>query len=139
MKFHRVVLLLAFAMLAGCASASKVMLGQARPPIDPSRVQVYSTPPPGSVEIAQLEATSAVGFGTQGQTNAAVARLKAEAAKLGANGVVLVGVGGSWQSPVGMSVGAGSYGSHVGGGLSVGIPTQQKKAAGVAIWVPPAQ
>ena len=139
MKFRFVVLLLAIAMLAGCASASKVMLGQARPPIDPSQVQVYSAPPPGSVEIAQLEATSAVGFGTQGQTNAAVARLKAEAAKLGANGVVLVGVGASGQSPVGMSVGAGSYGGHVGGGIGIGIPTQQKKAAGVAIWVPPAQ
>lgn len=139
MKFRFVVLLWAIAMLAGCASASKVMLGQARPPIDPSQVQVYSTPPPGSLEIAQLEATSAVGFGTQGQTDAAVARLKAEAAKLGANGVVLVGVGGSGQSPVGMSVGAGSYGGHVGGGIGIGIPTQQKKAAGVAIWVPPAQ
>lgn len=139
MKFRFAVLLLAIAMLAGCASASKVMLGQARPPIDPSQVQVYSTPPPGSVEIAQLEATSAVGFGTQGQTNAAVARLKAEAAKLGANGVVLVGVGASGQSPVGMSVGAGSYGGHVGGGIGIGIPTQQKKAAGVAIWVPPGQ
>lgn len=139
MGFRLVVVLLGAIALAGCASASKVMLGQARPPIDPSQVQVYSTPPAGSVEIAQLEATSAVGFGTQGQTDAAVARLKAEAAKLGANGVVLVGVGGSGQSPVGMSVGAGSFGSHVGGGLSVGIPTQQKKAAGVAIWVPPAQ
>lgn len=139
MKFRFVVLLSAIAMLAGCASASKVMLGQARPPIDPSQVQVYSTPPPGSLEIAQLEATSAVGFGTQGQTDAAVARLKAEAAKLGANGVVLVGVGGSGQSPVGMSVGAGSYGGHVGGGIGIGIPTQQKKAAGVAIWVPPAR
>ncbi|HWU71032.1 MAG TPA: hypothetical protein VN017_06730 [Pseudoxanthomonas sp.] len=138
MKFRLVAALFAVAALAGCASASKVMLGQARPAIDPSQVQVYSTPPPGSVEIAQLEATSAVGFGTQGQTDAAVARLKAEAAKLGANGVVLVGVGASGQSPVGMSVGAGSFGRHTGGGLSVGIPTQQKKAAGVAIWVPPA-
>ncbi len=138
MKFRLVAALFAMAALAGCASASKVMLGQARPAIDPSQVQVYSTPPPGSVEIAQLEATSAVGFGTQGQTDAAVARLKAEAAKLGANGVVLVGVGASGQSPVGMSVGAGSFGRHTGGGLSVGIPTQQKKAAGVAIWVPPA-
>ena len=137
MKFRLVALGFAVAALAGCASASKVMLGQARPPIDPAQVQVYSTPPPGSVEIAQLEATSAVGFGTQGQTDAAVARLKAEAAKLGANGVVLVGVGGSGQSPVGMSVGAGSFGRHTAGGLSVGIPTQQKKAAGVAIWVPP--
>lgn len=98
---------------AGCASTSKVMLGRARAPIDPALVQIYSTPPAGSQEIAQLESASAVGFGTQGQTDAAVARLKREAAALGANGVVLMGVGSS-GSPVGMSVGAGTFGSHVG-------------------------
>ncbi|MDT3502319.1 hypothetical protein [Stenotrophomonas maltophilia] len=107
---------------AGCASTSKVMLGRARAPIDPAQVQIYSTPPAGSQEIAQLESASAVGFGTQGQTDAAVARLKREAAALGANGVVLMGVG--------------SSGSPVGGGLGIGIPTTQKRAAGVAIWVP---
>jgi hypothetical protein len=122
--------------LAGCAGVSKVMLAPARAPVDPAQVQVYAAPPPGSQEIAQLEASSAVGFGTQGQTDAAVARLKREAAALGANGVVLMGVG-SAGSPLGMSVGAGSYGRHSGVGLGVGIPTTQKKAAGMAIWVPP--
>jgi hypothetical protein len=129
--------LLLFALaLAGCASTSKVMLGSARPPVDPAQVRIYNTPPAGSVEIAQLESSSAVGFGTQGQTDAAVARLKREAAALGANGVILMGVGSS-GSPVGMSVGAGSYGRHSAGGVGIGIPTTQKKAAGVAIYVPP--
>ncbi len=122
--------------IAGCASTSRVMLGSARPPIDPALVQVYPNAPAGSVEIAQIEASSAVGFGTQGQTDAAVARLKRAAAQLGANGVVLVGVGSS-GSPVGMSVGAGSYGRHTAGGVGIGIPTTQKRAAGVALWVPP--
>ena len=132
----RCAALLGLALLsAGCASTSKVMLGQARAPVDPATVQIYSTPPAGSQEIAQLESASAVGFGTQGQTDAAVMRLKREAAALGANGVILMGVGSS-GSPVGMSVGAGSYGSHVGGGVGIGIPTTQKRAAGVAIWVP---
>ena len=124
-------------VLAGCASSSRVMLGAARPPVDPATVQVYTTPPAGSVQIAQLESTSAVGFGTQGQTDAALQRLKNEAAKLGANGVVLMGVGAGGGSPASVSVGAGSWGSHVGGGVGIGIPTQQKRAAGVAIWVPP--
>ena len=132
----RCAALLGLALLsAGCASTSKVMLGQARAPVEPATVQIYSTPPAGSQEIAQLESASAVGFGTQGQTDAAVMRLKREAAALGANGVILMGVGSS-GSPVGMSVGAGSYGSHVGGGVGIGIPTTQKRAAGVAIWVP---
>lgn len=122
-------------LLAGCASTSKVMLGQPRPAIDPALVDIYTTPPEGSIEIAQLESSSAAGFGTQGQTDAAMARLKREAAALGANGVVLMGVG-STRSPVSVGLGAGSYGRHVGGGLGVGIPTTQKQAAGIAIWVP---
>ncbi|HAI45221.1 hypothetical protein D3C87_571140 [compost metagenome] len=135
MNIRMIAVLGALLAVAGCASTSKVMLGQARAPVDPASVQIYSTPPAGSVEIAQLESSSAVGFGTQGQTDAAVMRLKREAAALGANGVILMGVGSS-GSPVGMSVGAGSYGSHVGGGVGIGIPTTQKRAAGVAIWVP---
>ena len=122
--------------LAGCASSSKVMMGQARTPIDPSQVRIYNTAPVGSQEIAQLEATSGTGFGTQGQTDAAVARLKREAAAIGANGVVLMGVG-SQRSGGGVSFGAGNYGGHVGAGLGIGIPTTRKHAAGVAIWVPP--
>ncbi|MEJ1097567.1 MULTISPECIES: hypothetical protein [unclassified Pseudoxanthomonas] len=136
MSFRLAPLLALSLLLGGCANTSKVMLGQARPPVDPTQVQVYRTPPVGSVEIAQLESTSAVGFGTQGQTDAAIARLKREAAALGANGVVLMGVGSS-GSPVGMSVGAGSYGRHSAGGVGIGIPTTQRSAAGVAIYVPP--
>ncbi|MET0582448.1 MAG: hypothetical protein ABWY48_10520 [Pseudoxanthomonas sp.] len=136
MILRTATLLLSALVLSACASTSKVMLGQTRAPVDPALVQIYTTPPPGSVEIAQLESSSAVGFGTQGQTDAAVARLKREAAALGANGVILMGVGSS-GSPVGMSVGGGSYGSHGGGGVGIGIPTTQKKAAGVAIYVPP--
>lgn len=106
-------------------------------PTDPALVRIYTTPPAGSIEIAQLESSSAVGFGTQGQTDAAIARLKREAAALGANGVVLMGVG-STPSAGGMSVGAGSFGSNVAGGIGIGIPTTQKKAAGIAILVPAA-
>ncbi|HEY5972041.1 MAG TPA: hypothetical protein VIT22_08720 [Pseudoxanthomonas sp.] len=136
MILRNAAILLLAGTLTACAGTSKVMLGQARPAIDPTQVRIYTTPPAGSVEIAQLESSSAVGFGTQGQTDAAVARLKREAAALGANGVILMGVGSS-GSPVGMSVGAGSYGRHSAGGIGIGIPTTQKKAAGVAIYVPP--
>ncbi|MCI2244366.1 hypothetical protein L3067_07045 [Xanthomonas sp. PPL568] len=136
MKIRPLLPLALLLALGGCASSSKVMVGAARPPIDPALVQIYSAPPPGAIDIAQLEASSAAGFGTQGQTDAAVDRLKRDAAKLGANGVVLMGVG-SQRSGGGLSVGAGSYGGHVGGGLGIGIPTTQKRAAGMAIWVPP--
>lgn len=135
---RRWVLVLAVLLpLVGCAGASRVMVGQARPPIDPSQVRIYTSVPPGSQEIAQIEASSAIGFGTQGQTDSAVARLKAEAAALGANGVVLMGVGTSGGSGGGVSVGGGSWGSSSYGGVGIGIPTQQRTAAGMAIWVPP--
>ncbi len=123
--------------LAACAGTSRVMLSDPRPPVDPASVRLYSAVPPGAIQIAQLESKSAVGFGTQGQTDAVVRRLKNEAAKLGANGVVLIGVGAGARSPGGLSVGGGSYGGHVGGGIGIGIPTQQKEGAGVAIYVPP--
>lgn len=135
MNLRPLAILACSLLLGACANTSTVMLGQPRAAIDPALVRIYTTPPPGSVEIAQLESSSAVGFGTQGQTDAALARLKREAAALGANGVILMGVGSS-GSPVGMSVGAGSYGRSSGGSVGLGIPTTQKRAAGVAIHVP---
>ncbi len=136
MRLH-IAALTAVILLSGCAGSSKVMVGQARSEIDTAQVLIYTVVPAGSQEIAQIEASSAIGFGTQGQTDAAVARLKAEAAALGANGVVLMGVGSSGSSGGGVSVGGGSWGSSSYGGVGIGIPTQQKKAVGMAIWVPP--
>ena len=133
----QIAALSAVLLLSGCAGSSKVMVGQARPAIDPTQVQIYTVVPAGAQEIAQIESSSAIGFGTQGQTDSAVARLKAEAAALGANGVVLMGVGASGSSGGGVSVGGGSWGSSSYGGVGIGIPTQQKKAVGMAIWVPP--
>ncbi|HEV8694771.1 MAG TPA: hypothetical protein VGQ93_11415 [Lysobacter sp.] len=122
------------AALAGCASVHHVMLGPARPPISPDLVKVYQVPPKQYQEIARLDATSAVGFGTQGQTNAAINRLAREAAKLGANGVILLGVD-TVGSPVSMGVGGAHYGGHTGVSLGMGIPTTQRAAAGIAIYV----
>lgn len=134
---RRIVILVALAtLLAGCAGTSRMMLGEARPPIDPSQVRIYRTPPPGAVDIAELEASSAIGFGTQGQADAVMARLRREAAALGANGLLILGRGRS-GSGGGVSVGAGSYGRHSGGSIGLGIPTSQQRAAAIAIYVPP--
>lgn len=129
-----VSLLLALALAAGCASTSKVMLGPARAPVAAEAVRVYVDPPARFEEIARLETESAVGFGTPGQTDSAIARLRREAAALGANGVLLLGVD-TVAPPVGVSVGTGIARRHVGIFGSVGIPTSQRRAAGVAIWV----
>lgn len=121
-------------MLAACASTHKVMLGAARPAIDPAQVQVYQVAPRRYEEIARLDASSAIGFGTQGQTNAAIERLRREAAALGANGVLLLGVD-TVAPPVSFGVGGGSYGRSGGVSVGAGVPTAQRRAAGIAIHV----
>ena len=124
----------ALLLAGGCASTQRVMLAPARAAIPDSQVRVYQVPPKRYEEIARLDTTSAIGFGTQGQSDAAINRLAREAAKLGANGVILLGID-SVTPPVGVGVGTGSYGRH--GGVSIGgnIPTAQRHAAGIAIVV----
>ena len=116
-------------LLAGCSSTSQLVTGTPRPPIDPSQVRIYFTPPPGGYEeIAQLEtASGGFTYGEQNKLNDVINNLRIEAAKLGANGVLFVGaqnsVGGS---NVGVGVGGGSSsgyrgGSFSGGGVGVNI------------------
>lgn len=131
---RRLTAVLLACALCGCASVNHVMLGPARPAIAHELVKVYQVPPRRYEQVARLQATSAVGFGTQGQTDAAIERLAREAAKLGANGVLLLGVG-TVGSPVGVGVGGGSYGSHGGVSVGAGIPTAQQRAEGIAIHV----
>ncbi|HVR80893.1 MAG TPA: hypothetical protein VHF02_02210 [Luteimonas sp.] len=134
MRTIALVASIALAALTGCASTSRVMLGAPRPAIAVEQVRVYQVPPKRYEEIARLDASSAIGFGTQGQSNAAINRLRREAAKLGADGVLLLGVD-TIAPPVSMGVGAGSFGRHGGVSAGVGIPTAQRHAAGIAIHV----
>src|SRR3981189_143894 len=85
---------LAALALTACAT-SHVMIGQARPAISPEEVQVYTRPPTVPYEeIAKLQTSSSGSFSftAQGKTDAVIKRLKTEAAKLGANGVLLEGI-----------------------------------------------
>jgi hypothetical protein len=140
---------LALALLAGCSSTSQLVTGTPRAPIDPSQVRVYYTPPPGGFEeIARLEtASGSFTYGEQNKLNDVIAKLRTEAAKLGANGVLFMGTqdtGGG--SSVGVGVGGGSSsgyhgGSFSGGGIGVNISPTKKFAQAVAIYVanpPPA-
>lgn len=137
----RIALSIAFALaLAACAS-SALVTGQPRPPISPAQVRLYYTPPPGGYEeIALLETKSgAFTYGEQNKTNAVVAKLREEAAKLGANGVLFRGTAeGYGGSSVGVGVGGGRVGgsSFSSGGIGVNISPTQKYAKGVAIYVP---
>lgn len=136
-------LILALA-LAGCATSSHVLTGAARPAIAPDQVKVYTAAPPGRYEqIAVIDAISSQSFAvtSQQKSDKVIARLKEEAAKLGANGIILQGIA-SESSGGGVSVGGygGSYGGGhvaVGTGIGVSIPTTRKNGNALAIYVYP--
>jgi hypothetical protein len=126
--------------LCACVS-SHVMIGQARPPISPDAVQIYFRPPATRYdEIALLDTSSRHSFSitAQGKTDAVITRLKEEAAKLGANGVVLQGIGdqstGSVSSGFGQASASGDTAYASGLGISGNIMI--KKGSGIAIYVP---
>jgi hypothetical protein len=130
---------LAALALTACAT-SHVMIGQARPPISPEDVQVYTRPPTVPYdEIAKLQTSSggSFSFTAQSKTDAVIKRLKTEAAKLGANGVLLEGMGDRPSGSIGTGGGTESYSgrSAVGGGVGINLGMSQKVGGGVAIYV----
>lgn len=140
MSVVRTVFWVSLLALTGCAT-SHVMLGKARPPISPDHVTIYNSPPPRYEEIARIETSSqgSFSFTAQGKTDAVIQRLKVEAAKLGANGVLLQGIGDQPSGSIGTGGGSTSYGGHssVGGGVGIGIGLNRKAGGGVAIYVEP--
>jgi hypothetical protein len=130
---------LLLATLSGCAT-SYVMVGQARPPISSDQVQIYLHPPANKYsEIALLDTSSKGSFAitAQGKTNVVMDRLKAEAAKLGANGILLEGVGDQAGGSVGTGYATASGHSAFGFGGSATV--FHKKGDGLAIYVEPDQ
>ena len=128
------------AVLVGCSTSSHVMIGTARPPISPDSVRVYLQPPEKYEEIATLDASSQGSFAITSQQNMdkAIARLKEEAAKLGANGILLQGVQDQQSGSIGTGVGSSSYGAGSSTGVGVGgsFGIYNKAARGIAIFVP---
>ena len=126
-------------VLAGCSSTSEVLVGERFPPIAPEQVQIYYHPPARYREVALLEtASGSFTYGEQNKMNSVMANLRAQAAKLGANGVLFEGTeNGYGGSGVGVGVGGTNYGSHSSSGVGVGfnISPTQKHARGVAIYV----
>jgi PDZ domain len=99
-RLHRARLLAAAAAaaaaaLAACSHTSYLLVAGPRAALSPGDVTVYSTPPASYEEIAVFEADSTGGWTStdRGQMSAAVGRLKSEAARLGANGILITGAG----------------------------------------------
>lgn len=126
--------------VAACAS-SHMLVGTPRPPIAPEQVRFYFGPPSVAYEeIALLDVRSgAFTYGEQNKTDAIQRRLREEAAKVGANGVIY---GGSARGHGGGGVSVGGGGGSIGGrgyssvGVGVNISPEQKYGRGTAIYVP---
>jgi hypothetical protein len=117
-------------VLAACRSGSITVTGTTRPPILAEEVRVYAEPPAEYEVIALLESAPGRGWSQQAQQDSALEDLKAKAASVGANGVLLTGVteGGS-SSGVGVGVGGGH------GGVGVGFSRSSQALLGKAIFV----
>jgi hypothetical protein len=130
--------LCAAAVLAACVS-SHVLVGTPRAPISPDQVKIYVHPPAKYEEIAILDSSSRVSLAitAQGKTDKVIERLKAEAAKLGANGILLQGIGDQQGGAIGAGVGSASASgnSATGFGFGSSAAVYQKAGSGMAIYV----
>ena len=82
------LLLCALLVVTGCATGSHIITGRARPMTSPAAVKIYSQMPTGAEVIGSVTVNNPNGFSHEfgsGDTDT----LKAEAAKMGANGLVI--------------------------------------------------
>jgi len=139
-------------------SGSRIVVGNARPAIAPESVKIYLRPPAKYEEIAIVNASSKNAFASdQSLTDSTLFRMKKDAANLGANGILLSGVGTQQIGSVGQSFGSATaystasanayrYGNTVnaygtgttnvyGSGTTITTPLFQKVSSGMAIHV----
>lgn len=131
MKITKIIAALALAGLLGACASSSVVVGKVRPAIAPAQVKIYLNPPRKFEEIALLESRSRASWSIteQGKMDTVMDRMKEEAAKLGANGVLLRGTADQHAG----SISTGTFGGNAALGLSLGMVT--KVGSGTAIYV----
>jgi hypothetical protein len=128
------------AVLTSCTTTHTALVGQTRPPISPELVQIFLEPPKSHYEqIANLSASSRGSFAltTHGKIDKVIERLKKEAARLGANGILLHGVDSRSAGSLGAGVSTESETGHSPYGLGFGtsVLLSQESGDGVAIYV----
>lgn len=108
-------------ILSGCASGTALVTGTQRSAPNADEVIIYTEAPEKYEVIGIVTASSDCGWTEQGDLNCAIAELKKQAAKIGANGIILESV-----STIN-SGGVISYGVY--------IPVTAKNVSGKAIYV----
>jgi uncharacterized protein YbjQ (UPF0145 family) len=80
-------------ILFSCATGSTIITGEVRPAIDPTEVKIYLDQPSQYETIGLIEASSDVELTRQAAQDRVINELRSRAAKIGANGVLLVNTG----------------------------------------------
>ena len=124
-RFRLVLLTFAIPAIAACASGSSIVTGSTRAPIASEKVRLYLEPPADFEVIGLVSASSDAGWTEQGSVDYAIEELKKQAAKLGANGVLVVSSGDKTTTVV------GGYGT----GFVYAVPVTAKTVEGRAIFV----
>ncbi len=129
-------------LLFGCARGTHIATGKKRPPLKPEDVILYQVQPSKFAFVGIVNSHSS-GKG-QMSMDASVQKLKAHAAKKGANGILIGNVDpGRESTSAGFASGSafassgGSYGSAVGGGSAFGVTSSGIYLSGKAIYVEP--
>ena len=103
MSIHKIITInFIMIFLISCATGSIIITGEVRPEIDPAEVKIYLDPPSQFETIGLIEASSDVGFSRQSAQDRVVNELKTRAAKIGANGVLLLDIGVSTTTSTGI-------------------------------------
>jgi hypothetical protein len=128
------------AALAACATSSQVLTGVPHSPILPAAVKVYTQAPQSFEEIAVLGASrkSVSSAGGERAIAKMIEAMRTQAARLGANGLLLEDFSDSDPVAIGTGVGSQTYTHNasidVGVGGSLGVI--KKIARARAIFVP---
>ena len=117
--------LLTVLLLAGCATGSSIVVGEVREAIDSSQVKLYLEIPEAYETIGIVTASSDAGWTEQDSVDYAVEEVKIQAAKLGANGVLIESTGEQNSTVI------GGYGT----GYIYAVPVTAKSVTGKAIYV----
>lgn len=133
---------LMIAASSACVSTRAVLVGEVRPAIPWDQVQIYLQPPDSRYqEIANLTASSRGSFALTagGKADKVIERLKRQAASLGANGILLHGVGDQGGESIGAGISTETNSPHSPYGLGFGASAffSRKSGDGVAIYVEP--
>jgi uncharacterized protein YbjQ (UPF0145 family) len=128
------------AALVGCAASSVSITGPVRAAISPEAVRIYTFAPAHFEEIAVLNASRrTVSTGGEKAIEKVIEEMQAQAAKLGANGLLLEDFSDAQSLTLGTGVGSDTY-THNGSislGVAGAIGMVKKTAKGRAIFIAP--